>query len=333
MYFSVIIPVFNRPQEVDELLNSLTKSTFKEDFEILIIEDGSSEKCDFIVEKYRNELNIKYFFKPNSGPGNSRNYGMKKAKGNYFLIFDSDCIIPEQYLKVVSIALNKNFVDCFGGPDKALDSFSTIQKAINFTMTSFLTTGGIRGGNEKIGRFQPRSFNMGISKLAFEKSGGFGNIHPGEDPDLTIRLWELGFETRLIQSAYVFHKRRIDFGKFFKQVNKFGKTRLILNVWYPKYEKITYLFPTFFIIGLLVSLVFSIVGFDYFLWFYGIYFFSIFILSSVENKNIIIGFVSVLTTFIQFYGYGFGFLSSFIKIKVLKLAPEKAFPDLFFKYD
>ena len=333
MYFSVIIPVFNRPQEVDELLNSLTKSTFKEDFEILIIEDGSSEKCDYIVEKYKSKLNINYLFKQNSGPGDSRNFGMKKAKGNYFLIFDSDCIIPEQYLKEVSDELNKNFVDCFGGPDKALNSFSTIQKAINFTMTSFLTTGGIRGGTEKIDKFQPRSFNMGISKSAFVKSGGFGNIHPGEDPDLTIRLWELGFETKLISSAYVFHKRRIDFGKFFKQVNKFGKTRLILNLWYPKYKKITYLFPTFFIIGLLVSLVFSIFGFNCFLLFYGIYFTLVFLLSSFKNKNILIGFISVLTTFIQFYGYGSGFLSSFLKIKVFKLAPEKAFPDLFFKHD
>jgi cellulose synthase/poly-beta-1,6-N-acetylglucosamine synthase-like glycosyltransferase len=255
---------------------------------------------------------------------------MKKGKGDYFLIFDSDCIIPEQYLNEVSNVLKSNFIDCFGGPDKALKSFSKIQKAINFTMTSFLTTGGIRGGNEKIGKFQPRSFNMGISKSAFEKSGGFGNIHPGEDPDLTIRLWELGFETKLIPSAYVFHKRRIDFEKFFKQVNKFGKTRLILDVWYPKYKKITFLFPTFFMMGLLVSLVFSIFGFNYFLWFYFIYFVLIFISSSFENRNILIGFISVLTTFIQFYGYGFGFLKSFFRIKVLKLAPEKAFPELFF---
>ena len=330
MYFSVIIPVFNRPQEIEEMLESFTNSNFKADFEILIIEDGSTEKCENVVDKYKSKLNISYFFKSNSGPGDSRNFGMKKAKGDYLLIFDSDCIIPEQYLNEVFKALQDHFVDCFGGPDKALDSFSTIQKAINFTMTSFLTTGGIRGGNEKIGKFQPRSFNMGISKLAFEKSGGFGNIHPGEDPDLTIRLWELGFETRLISSAYVFHKRRIDFEKFYKQVSKFGKTRLILNTWYPKYEKITYIFPTFFMLGLLVSLALSMLGFSYFIWLYSIYFLLIFIFSSFENKNIVIGFISVLTTFIQFYGYGFGFLKSFYKIKVLKLSPERAFPELFF---
>lgn len=331
MYFSIIIPVFNRPQEIDELLESLTKSTFKEDFEILIIEDGSNEKCENVIENYKTKLNITYFFKQNSGPGEARNFGMNNAKGNYFLIFDSDCIIPVQYLDEVSKSLKADFVDCFGGPDKALKSFTTIQKAINFTMTSFLTTGGIRGGTEKMGKFQPRSFNLGISKLAFKKSGGFSNIHPGEDPDLSIRLWELGFKTKLIPSAYVYHKRRIDFEKFFTQVNKFGKTRLILNVWYPKYEKIAYLFPTFFIVGLLISLLFSIIGFNYFLWFYLFYFILIFATSTVENKNLKIGFVSVLTTFIQFYGYGFGFLNSFYKIKILKLAPEKAFPELFFR--
>ena len=179
---------------------------------------------------------------------------MEKARGNYFIIFDSDCIIPANYLIEVENALKETYVDCFGGPDKALDSFSDIQKAINFAMTSFLTTGGIRGGSEKIGKFQPRSFNMGLSRRAFEVSKGFGNIHPGEDPDLSIRLWELGFETRLIPQAYVYHKRRIDWEKFAIQVNKFGKARPILNSWYPKYSKPTFFFPTLFILGLGVSI-------------------------------------------------------------------------------
>jgi GT2 family glycosyltransferase len=166
--------------------------------------------------------------------------------------------------------------------------------------------------------------------MAFTKSEGFGNIHPGEDPDLTIRLWKMGFDTKLIPTAFVYHKRRIDFAKFFTQVNKFGKTRFILNVWYPKHKKITFLFPTFFILGLFASIGLSIFGFNYFLWLYAIYFIMIFVSSTFKNKNIIIGLISVLTTFIQFYGYGFGFLKSFIKIKILKISPEKAFPELFF---
>jgi len=245
MLFSLIIPVYNRPDEVDELLESLTKSTYKEIFEIVLIEDGSTIRCQDVAAKYGDKLDICYYYKSNSGPGDSRNYGMDKARGDYYLIFDSDCIIPENYLVEVEKELKENYVDCFGGPDKALDSFSDIQKAINFAMTSFLTTGGIRGGSEKIGKFQPRSFNMGISRKAFLASGGFGNIHPGEDPDLSIRLWNLGFETRLFSKAFVYHKRRIDWGKFSIQVNKFGKARPILNSWYPEYNKLTFFFPTF----------------------------------------------------------------------------------------
>ena len=254
MYFSLIIPVYNRPDEIDELLESLVLSDYDKPFEVVIVEDGSSIPCKNNLEKFVNKLDISYYFKENSGPGDSRNFGMKKAKGDYFLIFDSDCIIPKEYLSEVSKNLQNMYVDCFGGPDKALDSFSDIQKAINFAMTSFLTTGGIRGGSEQIDKFQPRSFNMGLSKKAFEASGGFGNIHPGEDPDLSIRLWNLGFETKLFSSAFVYHKRRIDWNKFSIQVTKFGKARPILNSWYPKYSKITYFFPSAFIIGLFVSL-------------------------------------------------------------------------------
>jgi glycosyltransferase involved in cell wall biosynthesis len=198
MYFSIIIPVYNRPDEINELLESLVQSSYKINFEIVIVEDGSTITCEDVVQKFSDKLSISYYFKPNSGPGDSRNYGMKKAKGDYFIIFDSDCIIPNQYLSEVEKQLKSNYVDSFGGPDKALESFSNIQKAINFAMTSFLTTGGIRGGSEKIDKFQPRSFNMGISKKAFEASKGFSNIHPGEDPDLSIRLWKLRIEKMML---------------------------------------------------------------------------------------------------------------------------------------
>ncbi|HBS52465.1 MAG TPA: glycosyl transferase family 2, partial [Flavobacterium sp.] len=273
MHFSLIIPVYNRPDEVDELLESLTKTTYQNDFEIVIVEDGSTIPCGEVIQKYLSQLNIAYFYKENSGPGDSRNYGMAKASGDYFIIFDSDCIIPSQYLEEVDKALKQDYVDCFGGPDKALDSFSDIQKAINFAMTSFLTTGGIRGGSEKIGKFQPRSFNMGLSRKAFEASKGFGNIHPGEDPDLSIRLWNLGFETRLFSNAFVYHKRRIDWDKFSVQVSKFGKARPILNSWYPEHNKLTFFFPSAFILGFFLSVALLLLTFDYFLQLYMLYFF------------------------------------------------------------
>jgi GT2 family glycosyltransferase len=256
---------------------------------------------------------------------------MKKAKGDYFIIFDSDCIIPKDYLTEVSKALKENYVDCFGGPDKALSSFSDIQKAINFAMTSFITTGGIRGGSEKIDKFQPRSFNMGLSRKAFEASNGFGNIHPGEDPDLSIRLWNLGFETKLFPKAYVYHKRRIDWDKFSIQVNKFGKARPILNSWYPKYTILTFFFPSVFIIGLLVGLVLLIFNCDLLLQLYFIYFLLVFFISTYRNKSFKIGYLSVVAVWKQFYSYGTGFLESYFKIILLKQNPQKAFPELFFK--
>lgn len=331
MPFSLIIPVYNRPDEVDELLQSLSQIEFDKNFEVVIVEDGSLIPCEDVVAKYNSKLNISYYFKPNSGPGDSRNFGMRKAKGDYFLIFDSDCIIPKQYLVEVEKELETKYVDCFGGPDKALDSFSDIQKAINFAMTSFITTGGIRGGSEKIDKFQPRSFNMGISKIAFEASNGFGNIHPGEDPDLSIRLWNLGFETRLFPQAYVYHKRRIDWDKFSMQVHKFGKARPILNSWYPNYTKLTFYFPSLFIIGLLFSFLFLIIGFDWFIKLYVLYFISVLALATIQNKSLKIGLLSIVAVWKQFYGYGTGFIISFYKIIILKQKPQEAFPELFFK--
>ena len=331
MLFSLIIPVYNRPEEVDELLESLSQSNYNEIFEIVIVEDGSALRCQDVAQKYGNKLDISYYYKENSGPGDSRNYGMKKARGDYFIIFDSDCIIPKHYLNEVEKALKQNYVDCFGGPDKALDSFSDIQKAINFAMTSFLTTGGIRGGSEKIDKFQPRSFNMGLSRKAFEASQGFGNIHPGEDPDLSIRLWNLGFETKLFPNAFVYHKRRIDWDKFSIQVNKFGKARPILNSWYPKYNKITFFFPTVFLIGFVVALLALVFNNDLLLKMYFMYFLVLFLVSTYQNKSLKIGYLSLIAVWKQFFGYGLGFMESFIKIIILKQKPQKAFPELFFK--
>ena len=331
MFFSIIVPVFNRPNEINELLESLIISDYKDQFEIVIIEDGSTVKCNEIVENFSHKLQISYYFKTNSGPGDSRNFGMRKAKGDYFIIFDSDCIIPSDYLSKVRVQLQNNYLDCFGGPDKALKSFSNIQKAINFSMTSFLTTGGIRGGSERIAKFQPRSFNMGISKKAFIASKGFGNIHPGEDPDLSIRLWNLGFETGLFLDCFVYHKRRIDWEKFELQVSKFGKARPILNNLYPEHSKITFWFPTLFIIGFILSIVLLFFLIDIPLKLYCIYFLVIFIVSSIQNINIIIGFLSVKAVIIQFFGYGLGFMKSIFKINILNKKPELAFPELFFK--
>lgn len=306
--YSIIIPVFNRPQEIDALLESLTKQTFTDDFEVLVIEDGSTLKADAIVSKYEGLLNVKYHFKENTGAGASRNFGMELATGNYFIIFDSDCIIPPHYLAAVDCALDENYTDSYGGADAAHDTFTTVQKAINYSMTSFLTTGGIRGSKNSIDRFQPRSFNFGISRLAYRITGGFSNMKIGEDIDLTFRLWEHNFHTQFIEDAFVYHKRRSTLKQFFRQTFLFGKTRPLLNRKYPDTAKITYWFPTLFIMLLLASLVFLILGFMLPAGFFIIYFVVLFLDSLIKNKKISVAALSIVTTLIQFTGYGFGFL-------------------------
>lgn len=327
--YSFVVPVFNRPNEVQELLESLAAQTKKE-FEVVIVEDGSVRKSDEVVHAFSDRLNISYYFKPNSGPGDSRNFGMRQAKGNYFLILDSDCILPPGYMEEVEKSLQKEYIDCFGGIDAALDSFSNVQKAINFAMTSFLTTGGVRGASEKLGKFQPRSFNMGISKKAFEASGGFSEIHPGEDPDLSIRLWKMGFDTRLFRNVYVYHKRRIDWDKFYTQVHKFGLVRPILDKWHPEYAKLTYFFPAVFLVGFIFALTALVLGFPYLFELYILYFVLCLAVSAVQNKSFYIGLLAVWAVAIQFYGYGTGFLASFWTVRVKNKDPRKAFPKLFF---
>ena len=330
--YSFIIPVFNRPGEIRELLQSMTELSWPTAFEIVIIEDGSTFSSEKLIGEFQDRLQISYYFKPNSGPGDSRNYGMRKARGNYFIILDSDVILPPNYLKEVDSFLSENFYDCFGGPDAAHHSFSNEQKAINYAMTSLLTSGGIRGRKKAPGRFQPRSFNMGLSKKAFEASGGFRNINPGEDPDLSLRLLNLGFETSLIPNAVVFHKRRIDWGKFYKQVYKFGLARPVLNLWHPGSGKITYWFPSLFMIGLLFAVVLFLLGVPVFLICYLAYFIIIGLDAGIKNKSLNIGLSAIVATFIQFSGYGYGFLKSIWKLKFLKMEPQTAFPKLFFNY-
>ncbi len=331
LHFSFVIPVYNRPDEIDELLDSFTKLKGNSVFEIIIVEDGSMLKCKSVVESYESQLNISYYFKQNSGPGDSRNYGMRRSKGNYFIILDSDCLLPENYLEAVKQNLKGKYVDCYGGPDAAHDSFSNLQKAINFAMTSFITTGGIRGGKEKQKDFQPRSFNMGISKVAFEASQGFGTIHPGEDPDLSIRLKKLGFKTGLYKEAFVYHKRRISWSKFYQQVKKFGMVRPILNKWHPETSKTIYWLPTVFSIGLVVSILLLLFNIQWAIVIYAGYFFIAFLMSFFSTKNFYVAIQSIVAIFIQFIGYGYGFLKSTFKLMWSKKSPEQQFPNLFFK--
>lgn len=318
--YSIIVPVYNRPNEIEELLESLTAQTVTY-FEVLVIEDGSEDKCDQIVAKYVDQLDVHYFFKENSGQGFSRNYGFERARGEWLIVFDSDCVIPENYLETVENHLAGEPLDAYGGPDKAADNFTPIQKAISYSMTSPFTTGGIRGNKAKVGKFHPRSFNMGIRKEVFEKTGGYLITRKGEDIEFSIRIAENGFKIGLIPDAFVYHKRRTNFSQFFKQLHFFGTARINIGRFFPKEVKLVHWFPTMFILGMVLCFFGWLLGIKlglYGLRIYLLYFISIFLFAAGKTENFLVGLLSVVASFVQLTAYGLGFLQE----KFLKPSPR-----------
>lgn len=329
MRYSIIIPVFNRPDEVDELLESLTRQTYT-DFETIVVEDGSSIPCKEIVEKYRGPLDVHYYDKPNSGPGQTRNYGAERSSGAFLIILDSDCILPEGYLAAVEEELRRQPVDAFGGPDRAHDSFTDIQKAINYSMTSFFTTGGIRGGKKKMDKFYPRSFNMGVRREAYQALGGFSKMRFGEDIDLSIRIFKGGYSCRLFPDAWVYHKRRTDLKKFFRQVHNSGIARINLYKKYPESLKLVHLLPAAFSLGtalLLLGTPFCL----YSLTPLAAYAVLVCADSAIRNRSLRIGAYSVAAAFIQLIGYGTGFWRAWWSRCVLGKGAFEAFKKNFYK--
>lgn len=327
--YSVIIPVYNRPDEVDELLESLSHQTLK-DFEVVVVEDGSSVPCKEVADKYRLSMEVRYYAKSNSGPGQTRNYGAERSRGEYLLILDSDCILPEGYLRAVEAELEREPADAFGGPDRAHASFTPVQKAINYAMTSFFTTGGIRGGKKKMDKFYPRSFNMGVRADVYKALGGFSNMRFGEDIDFSIRIFKNGYRCRLFPGAWVWHKRRTDFRKFFKQVHNSGIARINLYKRYPESLKLVHLLPAVFTVGVVLVLLASLVC-PWSLLFLLMFALVIFLDSSLRNRSVWIGALSVGAAFIQLTGYGSGFLRAWWKRCVLGKDSFSAFEKNFYK--
>lgn len=328
MYFSIIIPVFNRPDELDELLLSLSKQTYKH-FEVIIVEDGSHLKSDDIVSRYNDQLSINYLEKTNSGPGLSRNAGAKLALYDWLIFFDSDCIIPENYLKNVTNYLSDHRVDAYGGPDTALANFSTIQKAINYSMTSFFTTGGIRGSEKSMDKFHPRSFNLGVKKDAFNVVGGYGNMRFGEDIDFSLRLLKAGFKTSLITNAFVYHKRRTTFRQFFKQVYNSGIARVNLHLLHPGSLKLVHTLPACFVVGIAILVILSIF-FPSIIFIPIVYSLMVFVDSLIKYRSPKVALYSIVASWIQIIGYGAGFLYAVWKRLILKKGEFKAFEKRFY---
>lgn len=312
MFFSIIIPVFNRPDELRELLVSLTKQTYQQ-FEVLVIEDGSVDKADEVVAAFAHQLDIRYFFKENSGQGFTRNYGFERARGDYFVIFDSDALVPAHYFSVVSQRLKTNWLDAYGGPDAAHPDFTPIQKAISYSMTSPFTTGGIRGSKKNLGgTYHPRSFNMGLSRTVWETIGGYKLSRMGEDIEFAIRIIECGFQTGLIPDAFIYHKRRTNFGQFYRQLRFFGRARINISRYYPAELKLVHALPALFTLFVLSVPVWAFISLGLFRVAAGVLLvFSLLILidATRKEKSLTVGLLSVVAAFVQLLGYGIGFLT------------------------
>ena len=335
MKYSVIVPVYNRPDEVDELLESLCSQTFK-DFEAIIVEDGSQKPCKDVCDKYASILDLHYYLKNNSGPGQSRNYGVERAHGEYVIILDSDVVLPTTYLEATDKSLTSHLspltsIVAWGGPDAAHPSFTPVQKAISYSMTSFFTTGGIRGGKAKLDKFYPRSFNMGIRRDVYQQLGGFSKMRFGEDIDFSYRIVEAGYMPRLFPDAWVWHKRRTDFRKFFRQVYNSGIARINLEKRHPGTMKLVHLLPMVFTLGVIGLLLLAPFTCGVSLLPLILYCLLIFVDSSLKNKSLWVGLLSVPAAFVQLMGYGFGFLESWWKRCVLKQDEFAAFEKNFYK--
>lgn len=307
--FSIIIPVYNRPGEIADLLESLAAQTVK-NFEVVITEDGSTIPCRDVCDRYAGKIDIRYYVQENIGRSPARNNSMEKATGDYFVFFDSDCVIPPDYFATLAQELDAAPLDCFGGPDAAHDSFSDMQKAINFAMTSFLTTGGIRGGKASLEKFTPRTFNMGFSRKVYEKVGGFREMF-SEDIDMSKRIEAAGFTTGLIRSCPVYHKRRLSFRKFFRQVHVFGMSRITLKLLYPGSLKPVHALPACFVIGLVALIVAGIFVSPWFLAPIGVYAVALFVSALLSTRSLKVALMSVPAAFIQLTGYGTGFIKAF----------------------
>ncbi len=316
MRFSVIVPVYNRIDEVRDLLKSLAEQTAR-NFEVIIVEDGSTQPCGDVCREYEPKLDVRHYFKPNEGRSIARNYGMERAAGDYFIFFDSDCVIPPTYFATLEQELERQPLDCFGGPDAAHESFTDVQKAINFAMTSFLTTGGIRGGKVSLEKFTPRTFNMGFSRRVYERVGGFREMF-SEDIDMSTRIRQAGFTIGLLRACPVYHKRRMSWRKFLRQVYVFGMSRITLKLLYPGSMKLVHTLPAVFTVGSVALIALAICWHWWCILPLAAYILALFVAALVSTKSLNIALMAVPASLIQLYGYGAGFIKAYFTKIILR---------------
>lgn len=317
MLFSVIIPVYNRPEELAELLTSLVDQTVT-NFEVVVIEDGSSNPSDTIIGSFQRDLDIRYIFQENTGQGFARNHGMKMAQGDFFVILDSDVILPSDYLEKLENAIQTRELDAFGGPDAAKEDFSSLQKAMDFAMTSFWTTGGIRGKMKDSSKYQARGFNMGVSRAVFEDLGGFVDPNRGEDIEWSLRIKNAGFKLELVEEAFVYHKRKNTLRSFSKQAFSFGQNRVNVSRFHPGAIKLVHLFPSLFLLFLILTLVGVLpetLTLQRFL--LGFWSGMILLSATAQTRSILVGILALICSVVQLSSYGAGLIYELL-VKLFK---------------
>lgn len=330
--FSIIIPVYNRPEEVVELLDSLTMQQLRNELEVIVVEDGSQLTCEREIQVFEKQLNLKYIKQSNAGPGGARNNGAKLAEGKYLIFLDSDCVLPSNYLELTAQHLEQRPLSCFGGPDRAHKFFTPIQKAISHSMTSLFTTGGIRGGRKKMDKFYPRSFNLGVEKSVFEAVGGFSDMRYGEDVDFSMRVVECGYKIGLIEETFVYHKRRTNFYSFFKQVFSSGTARVDIASRHRGALKIVHLLPTAFVLSVPIVALLS-VWLGAWVWLiYVLHFLLLFTDALHATRSVHVALLAYIAGLIQVSGYGLGFLTAlWMKFFRKKKGHYVAFRKTFYK--
>jgi len=321
--FSIIIPSFNRVDEITALLVSMEELRFpRSQFELIIADDGSTDETLHFIKSYSSAsgLNLILVSQSNQGPGAARNLGVAAASGDFFIFIDSDVTVPGHWLEEISKQLQLEGGQAFGGPDTYRDDFPALLKAINHSMNSFLTTGGLRGKKGKsLARYYPRSFNMGLSRALWEKTGGFSKLRHGQDIEFSHRLHQAGAKILFIPKAFVFHKRRTSLKKFFKQVFNWGVARINLYKMNPSMLEPLHALPAVASAGYLllslmaffhpvlkqIWLVFSAFGL------------LLLLFSSAQAlrqyRSIAVALYVPLVIPIQIFGYGIGFIYNFIR--------------------
>ena len=340
-FYSIIIPSFNRADELSELLKSFEQLDFPKDaYEVIIADDGSTDTTAELVKKFQDKksFTLTYCSQQNKGLGAARNLGMENAAGDFFVFVDSDVTVPPHWLNEIDLGLSREKADAFGGPDTYLDSFPALLKAINYSMTSFITTGGLRGKKgRKLAKFYPRSFNMGLSRKLQEKIGGFGNLRHGQDIEYSSRIIRSGAKVFFAEKAFVFHKRRTNLRRFLRQVFNWGIARINLYQIDPSMFEPLHAAPAAALI-LVLTVSAAAVFSPLFFWLFKIGLVSGLLVllfsmadAAIKYKQLKPSFYLPLVIPIQVFAYGAGFIYNFIRRAVFKKDVKTGFKKNYYK--